>query len=430
MPSIEAVGAREILDSRGNPTIEVEVALDDGTLARAAVPSGASTGAFEAVELRDGGDRYGGKGVQQAVSAVLDDVGPKLVGYEATEQRVLDQALIDLDGTPNKSRLGANAILGVSLAVARAAADSTGLPLFRYVGGPNAHLLPVPMLNVLNGGAHADTSVDIQEFMIAPLGASTFTEALRWGAETYQALKGVLKQRGLTTSVGDEGGFAPDLPHNREALDLLMEAITKAGFTPGSDIALALDVAASEFHGDDGYRFEGTARTSEQMTAYYDELISAYPIVSLEDPLDESDWDGWQRLTDQLGARVQIVGDDLFVTNPERLLQGITQGCANALLVKLNQIGTLTETLDAVDMAHRSGYRCMISHRSGETEDTTSADLAVATNAGQIKTGAPARSERIAKYNQLVRIEEDLDDAARYAGIAAFPRAAAINDQD
>lgn len=430
MPSIEAVGAREILDSRGNPTIEVEVALDDGTLARAAVPSGASTGAFEAVELRDGGDRYGGKGVQQAVSAVLDDVGPKLVGYEATEQRVLDQALIDLDGTPNKGRLGANAILGVSLAVARAAADSTGLPLFRYVGGPNAHLLPVPMLNVLNGGAHADTSVDIQEFMIAPLGASTFTEALRWGAETYQALKGVLKQRGLTTSVGDEGGFAPDLPHNREALDLLMEAITKAGFTPGSDIALALDVAASEFHGDDGYRFEGTARTSEQMTAYYDELISAYPIVSLEDPLDESDWDGWQRLTDQLGARVQVVGDDLFVTNPERLLQGITQGCANALLVKLNQIGTLTETLDAVDMAHRSGYRCMISHRSGETEDTTIADLAVATNAGQIKTGAPARSERIAKYNQLVRIEEDLDDAARYAGIAAFPRAAAINDQD
>ncbi len=430
MPSIEAVGAREILDSRGNPTIEVEVALDDGTLARAAVPGGAFSGAFEAVELRDGGDRYGGKGVQQAVSAVLDDVGPKLVGYEATEQRVLDQALIDLDGTPNKSRLGANAILGVSLAVARAAADSTGLPLFRYVGGPNAHLLPVPMLNVLNGGAHADTSVDIQEFMIAPLGASTFTEALRWGAETYQALKGVLKQRGLTTSVGDEGGFAPDLPHNREALDLLMEAITKAGFTPGSDIALALDVAASEFHGDDGYRFEGTARTSEQMTAYYDELISAYPIVSLEDPLDESDWDGWQRLTDQLGARVQIVGDDLFVTNPERLLQGITQGCANALLVKLNQIGTLTETLDAVDIAHRSGYRCMISHRSGETEDTTIADLAVATNAGQIKTGAPARSERIAKYNQLVRIEEDLDDAARYAGIAAFPRAAAINDQD
>jgi enolase len=429
VPSIEAVGAREILDSRGNPTVEVEVALDDGTLARAAVPSGASTGAFEAVELRDGGERYGGKGVAKAVSAVLDDIGPELIGFEVTEQRVLDQALIDLDGTPNKARLGANAILGVSMAAARAAAESCGLPLFRYLGGPNGHLLPVPMLNVLNGGAHADTSVDIQEFMIAPVGASTFTEALRWGTETYHSLKSVLSQRGLTTSVGDEGGFAPDLPHNREALDLLTEAIAKAGFTPGRDIALALDVAASEFHHDDGYRFEGTPKTSEQMTAYYEELVTAYPIVSIEDPLDEGDWEGWARLTATLGSRVQIVGDDLFVTNPERLARGIAESCANALLVKLNQIGTVTETLDAVDLAHRSGYRCMISHRSGETEDTTIADLAVATNAGQIKTGAPARAERVAKYNQLMRIEEELADAARYAGPAAFPRAAVAAGQ-
>ncbi len=423
MPSIEAVGAREILDSRGNPTVEVEVALDDGTLARAAVPSGASTGAYEAVELRDGGDRYGGKGVAQAVTAVLDTIGPELLGYEATEQRLVDQALLDLDGTPDKSRLGANAILGVSLAVARAAADSSGLPLFRYVGGPNAHLLPVPMLNILNGGAHADTNVDIQEFMIAPIGAASFSEALRWGAETYHALKGVLKGRGLATGVGDEGGYAPDLPSNRDALDLILEAVQKAGFTPGRDIALALDVAATEFHTDgEGYRFEGGTKTADEMTAYYDDLVASYPMVSIEDPLGESDWEGWERLTAVLGARVQLVGDDLFVTNAQRLADGIRRQCGNALLVKVNQIGTLSETLDAVDLAHRSGYRSMMSHRSGETEDTTIADLAVATNCGQIKTGAPARSERVAKYNQLLRIEEELDDAARYAGAAAFPR--------
>jgi len=423
VPAIEAVGAREILDSRGNPTVEVEVALDDGTLTRAAVPSGASTGAFEAVELRDGDSaRYAGKGVSRAVTAVLDTIGPELVGIEATEQRLVDQALLDLDGTPDKSRLGANAILGVSLAVAKAAADSSGLPLFRYVGGPNAHLLPVPMLNVLNGGAHADTNVDVQEFMIVPIGAATFAEALRWGAETYHSLKAVLKGRGLVTSVGDEGGFAPNLPTNRDALDLLLEAISSAGFTPGREIALAMDVAASEFHDEGGYRFEGVWKTSDEMTAYYDELLAAYPIVSIEDPLDEGDWDGWERLSAVLGGRVQIVGDDLFVTNTARLADGISKGCANALLVKVNQIGTLTETLDAVDLAHRSGYRSMMSHRSGETEDTTIADLAVATNCGQIKSGAPARSERVAKYNQLLRIEEELDDAARYAGAAAFPR--------
>jgi enolase len=423
VPAIEAVGAREILDSRGNPTVEVEVALDDGTLARAAVPSGASTGAFEAVELRDGDPaRYGGKGVQKAVQAVLDTIGPELIGIEATEQRIIDQELLDLDGTPDKSRLGANATLGVSLAVARAAAESAGLPLFRYVGGPNAHVLPVPMMNILNGGAHADTNVDVQEFMIAPLGAATFAEALRWGTEVYHSLKGVLKARGLTTSVGDEGGFAPDLPTNREALDLILEAISSAGFTPGREIALALDVAATEFYTDGGYRFEGALRTADQMTEYYAELVASYPIVSIEDPLSEGDWDGWARMTAVLGSRVQIVGDDLFVTNPQRLAEGIAKGCANALLVKVNQIGTLTETLDAVQLAHRSGYRCMMSHRSGETEDTTIADLAVATDCGQIKTGAPARSERVAKYNQLLRIEEELDEAARYAGTGAFPR--------
>ena len=422
MASIEAVGAREILDSRGNPTIEVEVALDDGTLTRAAVPSGASTGQYEAVELRDGGDRYGGKGVSKAVDAVLDDIGQELLGMEASEQRLIDQALIDLDGTPDKSKLGANAILGVSLAVAKAAAESHGLPLFRYVGGPNAHLLPVPMMNILNGGAHADTNVDVQEFMIAPIGAATFSEALRQGVEVYHALKSVLKQRKLTTSVGDEGGFAPDLPSNRDALDLIVEAIGLTGMTAGRDIALALDVAASEFHSADGYSFEGAAKTSQQMADYYADLVASYPIVSIEDPLDESDWDGWAALTQQLGAKVQLVGDDLFVTNPQRLAEGIAKGTANALLVKVNQIGTLTETLDAVALAHRSGYRCMMSHRSGETEDTTIADLAVATDCGQIKTGAPARSERVAKYNQLLRIEEELDDAARYAGAAAFPR--------
>jgi len=420
--AIEALGAREILDSRGNPTVEVEVLLDDGTVARAAVPSGASTGAFEAVELRDGGQRYGGKGVEKAVQAVIDDIGPEIVGFEATEQRLLDQKLIELDGTPNKAKLGANAILGVSLAVARAAAESSELPLFRYLGGPNAHLLPVPMMNILNGGAHADSNVDIQEFMVAPIGAATFAEALRWGAETYHALKSVLKGRGLATGLGDEGGFAPNLGSNREALDLILEAIGKAGFAPGRDVALALDVAATEFFRDGAYEFEGARRASSDLISYYGDLVANYPLVSIEDPLSEEDWDGWKAVTDALGAKVQIVGDDLFVTNPERLARGIASGTANALLVKLNQIGTLTETLDAVELAHRAGYRTMTSHRSGETEDTTIADVAVATNAGQIKTGAPSRSERVAKYNQLLRIEEELDDAARYAGASSFPR--------
>jgi enolase len=425
VPSIDAVGAREILDSRGNPTVEVEVALDDGTIARAAVPSGASTGAFEAVELRDGGERYGGKGVTKAVDNVLDVIGPELVGYDASEQRLIDQRMLDLDGTPNKARLGANAILGVSLAVARAAADSAGLPLFRYVGGPSAHLLPVPMMNILNGGAHADSNVDVQEFMIAPIGAGTFADAVQMGAETYHALKSVLKKDGLSTGLGDEGGFAPDLPNNRAALDLIARAVEQAGYELGSDIALALDVAATELHSDQGYAFEGKSVSADELIAYYSDLVGAYPIVSIEDALSEDDWDGWVALTTALGDRVQLVGDDLFVTNPERLAEGIERGAANALLVKVNQIGTLTETLDAVNLAHRTSYRCMMSHRSGETEDTTIADLAVATDCGQIKTGAPARSERVAKYNQLLRIEEELDDAARYAGAAAFPRLAA-----
>jgi enolase len=420
--SIDAVIAREILDSRGNPTVEVEVGLDDGTVARAAVPSGASTGAFEAVELRDGGDRYGGKGVERAVLAIEDEIAPEVLGFDASEQRLVDQVMIDLDGTPNKERLGANAILGVSLAVAKAAADSAGLPLFRYVGGPNGHVLPVPMMNILNGGAHADSDVDIQEFMIAPIGAESFREALRWGAEVYHALKSVLKKEGLATGLGDEGGFAPNLPSNRAALDLIAKAVDAAGYTLGTDIALALDVAASEFYDDGSYTFEGQAKSAEEMSAYYASLVADYPIVSIEDPLNEDDWDGWKTLTDSLGAKVQIVGDDLFVTNPERLARGIDSGTANALLVKVNQIGSLTETLDAVALAHRSGYRCMMSHRSGETEDVTIADLAVATDCGQIKTGAPARSERVAKYNQLLRIEEELDDAARYAGRGAFPR--------
>jgi enolase len=424
VPSIDAVGAREILDSRGNPTVEVEVALDDGTIARAAVPSGASTGAFEAVELRDGGKRYAGKGVTKAVNNVLDVIGPELVGYDAGEQRLIDQQLLDLDGTPNKERLGANAILGVSLAVARAAADSASLPLFRYVGGPSAHLLPVPMMNILNGGAHADSNVDVQEFMIAPIGAPTYAEALAMGTETYHALKAVLKKEGLSTGLGDEGGFAPNLSSNRAALDLITRAVEQAGYTVGTDIAFALDVAATEFHSEDGYAFEGKTLSAGDLIAYYAELVSSYPIVSIEDPLSEDDWDGWVAMTEELGNRVQIVGDDLFVTNPTRLAKGISLGAANALLVKVNQIGTLTETLDAVNLAHRSGYRCMMSHRSGETEDTTIADLAVATDCGQIKTGAPARSERVAKYNQLLRIEEELDDAARYAGAAAFPRLA------
>jgi enolase len=422
MAIIDAVGGREILDSRGNPTVEVEVLLDDGTYARAAVPSGASTGAFEAVELRDGERAYGGKGVQKAVSAVIQQIGPALEGLDADDQRLVDQTMIDLDGTSNKANLGANAILGASLAVAKAAADSAGLPLYRYVGGPNAHLLPVPMMNILNGGAHADTNVDIQEFMIAPIGAGTFREALQQGAEVYHALKAVLKQRGLATGVGDEGGFAPDLPSNRDALDLIVEAIGSAGFTAGSDMGLALDVAASEFFDSGTYQFEGHKKSSAEMSAYYGELASAYPIVSIEDPLDEDDWDGWLTITNELGERAQLVGDDLFVTNVERLQRGIDGGQANALLVKVNQIGSLTETLDSVDLAHRNRYRCMMSHRSGETEDTTIADLAVATNCGQIKTGAPARSERVAKYNQLLRIEEELGDAARYAGACAFPR--------
>jgi enolase len=420
--SIEAVGAREILDSRGNPTVEVEVALDDGAFARAAVPSGASTGAFEAVELRDGGDRYLGKGVANAVDAVISKIGPAIEGMTVDDQRLVDQAMIDLDATPNKADLGANAILGVSLAVARAAADSAGLPLYRYVGGPNAHVLPVPMLNILNGGAHADSNVDVQEFMVAPIGLPTFRDAIRAGAEVYHALKSVLKGRGLSTGIGDEGGFAPSLDSNRAALDLISEAIEKAGYRLGDDIALALDVAATEFCTDGTYTFEGQAKTAAEMTAYYAELVAAYPIVSIEDPLDEEDWDGWRTITDELGAKTQLVGDDLFVTNVERLQRGIDGGQANALLVKVNQIGSLTETLDSVELAHRNGFRCMMSHRSGETEDTTIADLAVATNCGQIKSGAPARSDRTAKYNQLLRIEEELGDAARYAGASAFPR--------
>jgi enolase len=420
---IEEVGAREILDSRGNPTVEVEIALDDGTLARAAVPSGASTGQHEAVERRDGDpERFAGKGVEGAVAAVLDEIGPELIGIEAIEQRIVDQKLVDLDGTPDKSRLGVNAILGVSLAVAKAAAESSGLELFRYVGGANAHVLPVPMLNILNGGAHADTGVDVQEFMIAPIGADSFREALRWGVEVYHALKSVLKTNGLATGLGDEGGFAPDLPAAAEALDLIATAVDKAGYTLGQDIALALDVAATEFFTDGVYSFERSDRNAEQMIDYYADLLNAYPLVSIEDPLAEDDWDGWVRLTAELGNRVQIVGDDLFVTNPERLEEGITRGAANALLVKVNQIGTLSETLDAVALAQSSGYRCMVSHRSGETEDTTIADLAVALSCGQIKTGAPARSERVAKYNQLLRIEETLGDAARYAGDLAFAR--------
>ncbi len=422
MAAIEAVGAREILDSRGNPTIEVEVALSDGTISRAAVPSGASTGAFEAVELRDGGDRYAGKGVTKAVGAVLETIAPALLGLEASEQRLVDQTLLDLDGTDNKATLGANAILGVSLAVARAAADSADLPLFRYVGGPNAHVLPVPMMNILNGGAHADTGVDVQEFMVAPIGASTFREALEQGAAVYHALKAVLKEKGFATGLGDEGGFAPDLASNRAALDLIAEAVGKTGLTLGDDVVLALDVAATEFCEDGTYTFEGRSRSASDMQAYYAELVDAYPIVSIEDPLDEEDWEGWASMTSALGDRIQLVGDDLFVTNVQRLQRGITERSANALLVKVNQIGSLTETLDSVDLAHRSGLRCMMSHRSGETEDTTIADLAVATNCGQIKTGAPARSERVAKYNQLLRIEEELDDAARYAGRGAFPR--------
>ncbi|AOZ72959.1 phosphopyruvate hydratase [Boudabousia tangfeifanii] len=426
MARIEAIGAREILDSRGNPTVEVEVLLEDGTLAQAGVPSGASTGAFEAVERRDGDkDRYMGKGVQDAVDAVIDTIAPELVDLDASDQRAIDEAMIALDGTDNKGKLGANAILGVSLAVAKAAADSAGLPLYRYLGGPNAHVLPVPMMNILNGGSHADTNVDIQEFMIAPIGAPTFREALRWGAEVYHTLKGVIKERGLSTGLGDEGGFAPNLDSNAEALDLIVEAIEKAGYKPGADVALALDVASTEFFNTETktYKFEGEERDTAYMVKYYEDLISKYPLVSIEDPLSEDEWEAWADLTAAIGDRVQLVGDDLFVTNPARLEKGIEMGAANALLVKVNQIGSLTETLMAIEDANRAGYHTMTSHRSGETEDTTIADLAVATNSGQIKTGAPARSERVAKYNQLLRIEEDLDTAAVYAGRSAFPRA-------
>jgi enolase len=421
--TIEGIVAREILDSRGNPTVEVEVGLDDGTIARAAVPSGASTGAFEALELRDGDkSRYLGKGVEKAVANIEDRVVDQLVGYEASEQRLIDQRMLDIDGTPDKSGLGANAILGVSLAIAKAAAGSAELSLFRYLGGPNAHLLPVPMMNIINGGAHADSNVDVQEFMIAPIGAPTFREALRSGAEVYHALKSVLKKKGLSTGLGDEGGFAPNLPTNAAALDLIAEAVEAAGFRLGTDIALALDVAATEFYKDGSYVFEGAPKSADEMTNYYTKLVEAYPIVSIEDPLAEEDWAGWTALTAALGDKIQIVGDDLFVTNPERIARGIAEKSANAVLVKVNQIGSLTETLDAVDLAHRAGFRCMMSHRSGETEDTTIADLAVALGCGQIKTGAPARSDRVAKYNQLLRIEEELADAARYAGAGAFPR--------
>ena len=422
MTNIESIKAREILDSRGNPTVEVDVTLSDGSFARAAVPSGASTGAFEAAELRDGGSRYLGKGVANAVTNVVSKISPAVKGLDAFDQRALDQKMIDLDATVNKSSLGANAILGVSLAVAKAAAVSKKLPFYSFIGGKDASLLPVPMMNILNGGAHADTNVDIQEFMIAPIGADSFKEALRWGAEIYHNLKAVLKKRGLATSIGDEGGFAPNLESNRAALDLIIEAIDKSGFKVGSQIALAMDVAATEFHSESGYDFEGSHLTSDQMIAYYKGLVDSYPLVSIEDPLSEDDWDGWGAITKELGERVQLVGDDLFVTNPTRLARGIEAKTANALLVKVNQIGTLTETLDAVAMAHKAGYRSMMSHRSGETEDTTIADLAVAASCGQIKTGAPARSERVAKYNQLLRIEEELGSRAQYAGKEAFPR--------
>ena len=422
MSLIKSITAREILDSRGNPTVEVEVRLDDKSMARAAVPSGASTGAFEAAELRDGGKRYLGKGVEGAVKNIVEKIAPVVVGLNALDQKVIDEKMIALDGSKNKSNLGANAILGVSLAVARAAAVSTGQSLFKYLGKVDAKTLPVPMMNILNGGAHADTNVDIQEFMVAPIGASTFKESLRWGAEIYHSLKSVLKSKGLATSIGDEGGFAPDLASNRAALDLILQAIELAGFKAGSDIGLAMDVAATEFFENGKYKFEGKELTTEQMITYYRDLVAAYPLLSIEDPLDEDDWDGWTNLTAQLGDKIQIVGDDLFVTNPERLQRGIENKSANALLVKVNQIGTLSETIAAVTLAHNNNFKSMMSHRSGETEDTTIADLAVALNCGQIKTGAPARSERVAKYNQLLRIEEELATAAVYAGRTAFPR--------
>lgn len=423
MPIIEQVGAREILDSRGNPTVEVEVALIDGTFARAAVPSGASTGEHEAVELRDGGDRYGGKGVKKAVQAVLDEIAPAIIGLNADDQRLVDQALLDLDGTPDKSRLGANAILGVSLAVSKAAADSAELPLFRYLGGPNAHILPVPMMNILNGGAHADNNVDFQEFMVMPVGAPSFSEALRWGVEVFHTLKGVLKKRGYNTAVGDEGGFAPSVKSNVEAIEVVLEAIRQAGYKPGEEIAIALDPAASEFYQDGKYVFkksDKSAKSSDDMVKFWAKWVKDYPIVSLEDGLSEEDWDGWQNLTKELGGKIQLVGDDIFVTNIQFLQEGIDKGVANSILIKVNQIGTVSETLDAIDLARRNGYTSVISHRSGETEDTFIADLAVATGAGQIKTGSASRTDRIAKYNQLLRIQEELGDSARFLGLSAL----------
>jgi enolase len=421
---IEYVVGREVLDSRGNPTVEVEVVLESGARGRAIVPSGASTGQFEAVELRDGEGRFGGKGVLAAVANVDGEIADALVGIDAVDQRDVDRMLLDLDGTDNKGRLGANAILGVSLAVAKAAADELALPLYRYVGGADAHVLPVPMMNVLNGGEHADNNVDLQEFMIMPVGAASFGEALRWGAETYQMLKSVLHDRGLSTAIGDEGGFAPDLGSNEEAVSLLVEAIERAGFTPGSEMALALDAASTEYFRDGAYELAGEGRrlTPAEMVAYLDDLTARYPIVSVEDGMAEEDWDGWALLTEAVGDRVQLVGDDLFVTNVDRLARGIDAGVANSILVKVNQIGSLTETLDAVALAHRSAYTAVMSHRSGETEDVTIADLAVATNCGQIKTGAPARTDRVAKYNQLLRIEDDLGEAAAYWGGVALAR--------
>ncbi|HLH99712.1 MAG TPA: phosphopyruvate hydratase [Acidimicrobiales bacterium] len=422
MSGIDQLIARQILDSRGNPTVEVEVLLDSGAQGRAAVPSGASTGAHEAVERRDGGDAFGGKGVLQAVEAVETEIAEAIEGLEALDQRGIDQALIDLDGTDNKARLGANAIVGVSIAAAKAAADESGLPLYRYLGGAGAHVLPVPMMNVINGGAHADNNVDMQEFMIVPVGAASFSEALRWGAETYHALRSLLNSRGLSTAVGDEGGFAPDLPSNEEAVRLLVEAIEKAGRTPGDEIAIAMDAAATEFYKDGAYALAGEGRTlsAGELTDLYVRLVDTYPIISIEDGMAEDDWDGWAEHTSRLGGRIQIVGDDLFVTNVTRLARGIEAKVANSILVKLNQIGTITETLATVALATRHAYTSVISHRSGETEDTTIADLAVGTNAGQIKTGAPARTDRVAKYNQLLRIEEDLGDSASYPGPDAF----------
>ncbi|HEY8489123.1 MAG TPA: phosphopyruvate hydratase [Thermaerobacter sp.] len=423
---IAGVEARQILDSRGNPTVEVDVWLEDGAFGRAAVPSGASTGTFEAVELRDGGEAYGGKGVLKAVENVREVIAPEVVGLDALDQAAVDRTLIELDGTPNKGRLGANAILGVSLAVARAAASSVGLPLYRYLGGVQARLLPVPLMNILNGGRHADNNVDVQEFMVVPAGAPAFADALRMGAEVFHALHRVLSERGLATGVGDEGGFAPNLQSNEAALDVLMEAIQRAGYRPGEDVALAIDAAASEWYRpEEGvYVLEGQGQrlTADELIEIYARWLDRYPLVSLEDGLAEEDWEGWQRLTQRLGSRLQLVGDDLFVTNVERVRRGIAAGAANAVLVKVNQIGTLTETLETMETAARAGYRNIVSHRSGETEDVTIADLAVATRAGQIKTGAPSRSERVAKYNQLLRIEEQLGDSAAYAGWAAFGR--------